>query len=140
MTIDLLYAGRNTQEVVKTLPIGWLVSGPIRVCLHLANVWYTHGRKNLVIDGSAYRLNGVGIFGPNEPEHLFSTWAAQNDANYSWLYFYGRDMCDEYIRRLPHMVRHGVLTMLCTLEQIPDAIPEGEWTEPTFAANVELKQ
>jgi hypothetical protein len=140
MTIDLLYAGRDTQEAVKALSVEWLVSGPIRVALHLSNVWSTHGRKNLIVDGSAYRLNGVGIFGPNEPHHPFSLWAAQNDANYSWLYFYGTDLCDEYVRRLPHMKRHGIRTMLGALEQIPDSIPEGEWTEPTFASNVELKQ
>lgn len=139
MSIDLIYAGRDTREVVKELSTEWLVSGPIRVALHLSNVWHLLGNKALIRDGAAYRRNGISIFGPNEPESEWTQWAAKSSANYEWLYFYGIDMCEEYARRLPHLKEHGICLMMKALDEIPDEVPEGDWGEPTFGKDVELK-
>lgn len=143
MSINLLYPGRNTQELVKTLDDNWLISGPIRACIHLSNVWHMtepESLKRTLYPGgkgaSHYSLNGVNIFGPNQLNHSWTHWAALNASNYAWLVFFAQDMCEEYPKRFPHCTKHGIHRMLSALENMPESIPEGEWTEPWFAKEV----
>jgi hypothetical protein len=145
MSLDLIYPGRDTATLVSSLDDNWLISGPIRACIFLSNAWHLLEPQSLAkiksTDKSAlhYQLNGANIFGPNELGHPWSQWIAQSDANYSWMVFFAQDMCAEYIKRFPHVTRHGITTMLTALENMPESIPEGEWDEPLFAANVEFK-
>jgi hypothetical protein len=60
-------------------------------------------------------------------------------SNYNWLYFYASDMVEEYPKRFPHLKGHGIARMLAALENMPESLPEGEWTPPDFATNVEYK-
>jgi hypothetical protein len=146
VSINLIYPGRDTANLVKDLSDNWLTSGPIRACIFLSNAWhklepqaltrskYTVGKGSL-----HYQLNGVNIFGPNELAHSWSIWAATSAANYSWLVFYAQDMCSEYLRRFPHLSKHGISRMLEALENMPESIEDFDWTEPWFAKEVEFE-
>lgn len=141
----LIYPGRDTATLVKTMDLDWLIVGPIRACIYLANVWHKLEPQALAkskdLNGKGavhYSLNGVNIFGPNLIDSSWSNWAATNDANYSWLLFFAQDMCEEYKLRVPHVAKHGISTMLTALENMPETLPEGEWTEPWFGKNAEL--
>ena len=145
MSIDLIYPGRDTAALVKDLDDVWIVSGPIRACIHLANVWHLKepGALTKIKDTGGkgavhYRLNEVNIFGPNELDHPMTQWAALNASNYAGLMFYAEDMCEEYKRRFPHVTKHGISAMLSALETMPECVPEEEWTPPAFATNVEF--
>jgi hypothetical protein len=145
--INLIYPGRDTATLVKTMDPQWLVVGPIRACIHLSNVWHlldpaalaktkdTVGGKGAI----HYSLNGANVFGPNVLDHSWTKWAATCVENYSWLLFFAQDMCAEYIIRFPHVSKHGVSRMLEALENMPESLPEGEWTEPWFAKDVEVQ-
>jgi hypothetical protein len=146
MSINLIYPGRDTAALVSALSDDWLISGPIRACIFLSNAWHIREPQALTKHKDAtgkgavhYSLNGANIFGPNELSYSWSQWAALNDANYSWLVFFAQDMCAEYPKRFPHVSRHGITAMLTALENMPDSMPEGEWTEPWFAKEVEFE-
>jgi len=144
MSVELIYPGRDTATLVKTLSNDWLITGPIRACIFLSNAWHLLEPQALTKTKATggkgtlhYTLNGANVFGPNDLCHPWSQWAIQNDANYSWLVFFAQDMCTEYLIRFPHLTRHGISRMLAALENMPESTPEGEWTEPSFAAEVE---
>lgn len=144
MSIELTYPGEDTATRVKDLPDDWIIVGPIRACIHLSAVWHMLEPKAFAKDrindkgAVSHRLNGIGVFGPIDLNHPWAQWAAANDKQYNWLYFYAMDMCDEYVKRFPHMTRHGMNRMLQALEYMPESVPEGEWTEPAFALNLEF--
>lgn len=140
MSFDLVYPGKDTQAAVQTLEDLWIVSGPIRATAHLANVWWALEPKRFKRETTtSFTFNGKGAFGPNELSHPWTKWALQNERNYAWLYFYATDMCEEYVRRFPHLHRHGIVYMLKLFEDMPEGVPEGEWVEPTFAAGVKFE-
>jgi len=144
VSIDLIYPGKDTQELVSGLSDDWIVSGPIRAAIHLANVWHMTEpsaiKREVQTGGKGaihHTLNGVNIFGPNDLNHRLTHWAALNSSNYGWLAFYAQDLCAEYVKRFPHIAKHGAYAMVMALENMPDAIPEGEWTEPWFGKDLE---
>jgi len=146
MSINLIYPGRDTAPLVKDLSDNWVISGPIRACIHLSNVWHLREPKSLTIEpnvsgrgGPSFILNGSPIFGPNDLNHSWAEWANRNDANYSWLVFFAQDMCEEHIRRWPHLKGHGIVKMLEALENMPESLAEGAWTEPWFAKDAEFE-
>ena len=133
--LDLPYLGRDTQMEVKNLSDDWIVSGPIRAAVHLSGAWHRlHPKAFTYETKTSCRMNGHNVFAPVDPKHPWVEWAIQNDGNYSWLYFYAMDMCAEYERR--HGMKPYITKMLEPLENMPDELPEGEWTEPLFAAGV----
>jgi hypothetical protein len=137
----LIYPGKDVGTAVKGLEDNWLISGPIRATMHLASVWWTLEPQLFTkVTATSYSMGGKNVFGPNFKDHPWVHWALENDRNYAWLYFYASDMCEEYVRRFSHMNRHGIARMLELFEHMPEAIPEGVWTEPTFAAGVEFKE
>lgn len=130
MSLELIYPGRDTAALVKTLDDDWLISGPIRAAIHLSNAWHLLEPEAFVKDSpTTYTLNKVNVFGPNNIGHPWSQWATQSDANYSWLYFYACDLVDAYKERF-NAPSHGMAKMLSMLENMPESLPEGEWTPP----------
>jgi hypothetical protein len=139
--LDLIYPGRDTAELVKTLSDDWVIVGPIRAAHHLSSVWHQLEPTALKKDmPDHYQLAGVNVFGPNYPDHPWTKWAMANFENYSWMYYYAQDMCDEYLKRFgtkaAQPVQHGIKQMLSVLESAPDSLPDGEWFEPTFAQSM----
>ena len=139
--LDVPFAGKDTAMAVKTLTDDWVIIGPIRIAQHLASVWHTLAPNELTRDGAHWRLNGANIYSSMYANHPWAEWAATNFENYSWLYFYACDLCDEYKVRFgpkaAQPVQHGIKTMLSALENAPDCLPDGEWMEPTFAKDIE---
>lgn len=140
MEVKLIYPGRDTKELVKTLIDEWTIVGPIRAAIFLSNAWHKWNPQDLVIYKDAigkgavhYSLNNVNIFGPNEQDNPWSRWVSKNTGNYSWMLFYAQDLCEDYLRRFPHLKRHGITTMLSALENMPESLPEGDWEEPFFS-------
>lgn len=141
MSVDLIYPGRDTGVLVRGLEDNWIISGPIRAAMHLASVWWIKEPGAFKKETSTtYTLHGKNVFGPNFKDHPWAIWAAENERNYAWLYFYASDLCDEYVRRFEHRSRHGIRPMLDLLEDMPESIPEGVWTAPEFASAVEFKE
>ena len=141
MSLDLIYPGKDTALAVKGLEDNWLISGPIRATMHLSSVWWVKEPQLFTkVTATSYSMGGKNVFGPNFVDHPWVTWAMENERNYAWLYFYACDLCEEYIRRFPHLKRHGISAMLALFEDMPESIPEGIWTEPTFAANIKFEE
>lgn len=140
--LDVPYIGRKyTPEDLANLGDDWTTLAPIRLAQHLANVWHLLAQGDLAKDSpTTYRLNGANVFGLNYQDHPWTTWAAKNDTHYAWLLFYAQDIAVEYERRMglkSRGHRHGMITMLKALENMPESLPEGEWEEPTFAKDIE---
>jgi hypothetical protein len=130
--LNLIYAGRETPELVKELSNDWIINGPIRAAAHLAGVWWTLSPKSFKREAlTSFSMDGKNVFGPMALEHDWVKWACESHENYGWLYYYAVDMCEEYERRFGF--KPYILTMLSALEGMPDEVPEGEWSEPAFA-------
>lgn len=135
--LNLIYTGRETPELVKTMTNDWLTIGPIRACVHLAGVWWLFEPKAFRRETrTSFSMDGKNVFGPMNLTHDWVKWASESHENYGWLYYYAVDMCEEYERRLGF--KPGILSMLSALEGMPEAVPEGEWSEPAFAKMSEL--
>jgi hypothetical protein len=140
MSLDLIFPGKETAMAVRGLEDQWIIAGPIRAAIHLTGVWWTLEPKRFVKEAAnAYTMEGRKAFGPHYKDADWVRWACESDRNYSWLYFYAQDMCEEYVRRFPHVARHGIYKMLNQLEDMPASLPEGPWTDPTFAHGVPFK-
>lgn len=137
-SLDLIYPGVDTAELVPTLSDDWIISGPIRAAVHLSGVWHTLQPKVFKFEtATSCSINGHNTFAPVDVNHPWVKWAMESNENYSWLYFYAMDMIDEYKRRFdkdPYIIR-----MLTIFEDMPDNIPDGEFTEPLFAKDIEFK-
>lgn len=135
-TLSFPYVGKDTGLAVQGIADDWTITAPIRIAQHLSNVWHATEPSSLVRSGASFSflLNGVGIFPPLLQNHPMSLWAGLNDRNYSWLLFYGMDLCEEYFRRFGQKAstpyNHGISKMLKALESMPESLPEGEWSPP----------
>lgn len=112
-------------------PNDYLITVPIRIAQHLSNAWHLLNPDILTTGGSdrRCRLNEKAIFPALETEHHISQWVVEKDSNYSWLLFLGQDLSDEYVKRFgpkSGVTKHGILSMLTTLEYMPPSIPEAE--------------
>lgn len=132
MSLKLVYPGKDTQELVKSLSDDWIIAGPVRATVHLTGVWHLLSPKSFKVVGSDYLLNNDTMFPPMELENEWVTWAAQSDGNYGWLYYYAADMAEEYVRRFGY--KPYIHTRLARVEAMPDAVPEGDMIEPLFAS------
>lgn len=117
--LDLPFTSKETQDEVKNMDEVWLIVGPVRIAQHLSNVWHMSGYTR------------QDVLSKHADDHPLSRWAAQSFANYSWLYFYGTDMCEEYKRRFN--LTPSIQKMLTVLEEAPNELPELDWTEPPHA-------
>lgn len=116
--LDLPYSGKVTQDNLSGMTEVWLIVGPVRIAQHLSNVWH-------LLEADPVRLD---ILSAHDKDHPMSVWAAASFANYSWLFFYGMDMCEEYTKRFKMVP--SIKGMLVKLENGPEALSEAEWTEP----------
>jgi hypothetical protein len=134
-SLDLVYPGKDTPNLVKDLSDDWIISGPIRAGVHLAGVWHRLQPKAFKYETPmSCSLNGHNVFAPVVVDHPWVNWAMECDENYSWLYFYAMDLTEEYKRRFS--MDPYIITMLTVLEDLPGNLMEGEFTEPLFAAEV----
>lgn len=118
--MDLPFVGKDTRTAIKGLEDMWLIVGPVRIAQHLSNVWHASDQPKR-----------VDILSAHAPDHPLSKWAADDFKNYSWLLFYGMDMCDEYVHRFK--ISPSIRTMLQKLEDAPETMVEVNWSEPPHA-------
>jgi len=134
--LNLVFNNRDTQTGVKGLSDEWITVGPIRAAVHLAGVWHILQPKAFKWEtATSCSLRGHPMFAPVDLEHPWVKWCLESHEQYGWLYFYAVDMAEEYKRRFgfdPY-----ILNMLNQLEEMPEAVPEGGWEEPTFAKDIE---
>jgi hypothetical protein len=115
--MDVPFVDKDTQTAVKGMDDMWLIVGPVRIAQHLSNVWHASEQPK--------RLD---ILSAHSPDHPLSKWAGTDFKNYSWLLFYGMDMCDEYVSRFK--ISPSIRVMLQKLEDAPEEMVEADWTEP----------
>lgn len=132
MSLKLVYPGKDTQELVKSMSDDWIIAGPIRATIYLTGVRHLLSPKSFKIVGPNYFFKDKTMFPPMDLDNPWITWAAQSDGNYSWLYYYATDMVEEYVRRFNN--KPYIVDRLSLVEDIPNEVPEGDMVEPLFAA------
>lgn len=137
MSLNLIYPGKDTPNLVESMSDDWIISGPIRAAVHLSGVWHNLRPKAFKFEtATSCSLRGRQTFAPVILDHPWVTWAMESDGNYGWLYFYACDMAVEYERRFGF--KPYIVTMLEVYEEMPDNVPEGEFTEPLFAKEIDF--
>jgi hypothetical protein len=135
MSLDLIYPGEKTQDLVEAMSDDWIISGPIRAAVHLSGVWHTLQPKVFKYETAmSCSIRGKNTFAPVYLDHPWVLWALESSENYSWLYYYAVDMTVEYERRFGF--KPYIVSMLEVFEDMPSNLPEGEWTEPLFAKEI----
>jgi hypothetical protein len=138
MSLDLLYPGEKTQELVEGLSDDWVINGPIRAAVHLSAVWHLLQPKVFKWDtATCCSIGGKATFAPVDLNHPWVKWAMDSHEHYGWLYYYAVDLCTEYERRFGF--KPYIASMLELYEGMPDAVPESGWTDPDFAKDIKYE-
>lgn len=133
--LNFPYLGKVYTDRLPELSDQWVVSAPIRIVQHLANVWHLLEPKAFQRDGVHYRKDGHNVFAPMDTDHPWTQWAAKSHENYGWLYYYAEDIVENYKSRFisgPVPGKHGIFTMLSVLDAMPESVPEDGFSEPDF--------
>lgn len=98
----------------------------------LSTAWYIAGASEIrLVEGVPYLQNQY-IYKPTHNNHPMSVWVRTTSGNYGWTWQYGMALMDEYWHRWgkESRVQHATLGVIRALQDIPDGIPDGDFTPP----------
>ncbi len=98
----------------------------------LSTAWHVAAPREIrMVEGVPYLQNQY-IYKATHTNHPMALWVRENAANYSWTWQYGNALMDEYWHRWgkDSRLQHATRVVINALQDIPDDIPDGDFTPP----------
>jgi hypothetical protein len=130
--MNIFFLDKDPKQAAMWLKDAHVLKMGIESAQLLSTAWHILNPGDLRWYEGVPFLEDKPIYKKTHENHPMAIWVRQSVGNYSWCWRHGKAIMAEYQHRWGDRSKiiHATTWILNTLQELPDNLPDGDFTEP----------